>query len=77
LAVIDDFRQVVTSVGGKVRTTKYRQEKGHGAELAAFARVLTEGGLSPISWQQMRAVSHAAFLAVQSVREGIPLEIPH
>ena len=77
LAVIDDFRQVVTSVGGKTKKVRiWQQNKGHREEVAAFAHVLAEGGATPISWPELRAVSLASILAVRSIREGIPFEIP-
>jgi predicted dehydrogenase/threonine dehydrogenase-like Zn-dependent dehydrogenase len=77
LAVIDDFREVVTSVGGRVRRRRaWGQDKGHRTEVEAFARVLAEGGASPIPWEDLRAVSLASILAVQSLREGVPFDLP-
>ena len=76
IAVIDDFRQVTTCTGGKMKTVgAWRQDKGHRAEIAAFASALSKGGAAPIPWPELRAVSLAAILAVQSIREGIPFEI--
>lgn len=76
LAVIDDFRTVVTSVGGKTKKhAAWQQDKGHRAEIEAFAKVVTQGGPPPIPWEELRAVSLAAILAVRSLREGVPLEI--
>jgi predicted dehydrogenase/threonine dehydrogenase-like Zn-dependent dehydrogenase len=76
LAVIDDFREVITSSGGKAKKTRgWQQDKGHREEVAAFARVLGEGGSSPISWEELRAVSLASLLAVRSIREGVALEV--
>jgi predicted dehydrogenase len=75
-AVIDDFRTVVTGHGGKVRTRKLRrQDKGHQAEIEAFARAAVRGGPPPISWNEIQAVTLASFLAVQSLREGSPQEL--
>ncbi|MHB1421810.1 MAG: bi-domain-containing oxidoreductase [Gemmataceae bacterium] len=76
LAVIDDFREVVTSRGGKIKKSRgWQQDKGHREEVTAFARVIAEGGESPISWNELRAVSLASILAVRSIREGVPFEI--
>lgn len=76
LAVIDDFREVVTSSGGKRKKIRaWQQDKGHGEEVTAFGRVLAEGGACPISWAELRAVSLASILAVRSIREGIPFDI--
>ena len=74
LAVIDDFREVAGAAGGeRTKTSKgWGQDKGHNAEIAAFVKALTEGSPAPISWQDLRAVSLASILAVQSLREGQP-----
>lgn len=77
IAVIDDFREVITSVNGRTEKTSLGvQDKGHRAEIEEFARVVTEGGGPPISWEALRAVSLASILAVRSIREGVPLEVP-
>jgi predicted dehydrogenase/threonine dehydrogenase-like Zn-dependent dehydrogenase len=76
LAVIDDFSEVVTSVGGRMKKKRaWRQDKGHAQEVEAFARAVAEGTPAPIPWDQLRAVSLAAILAVRSLREGVPLEV--
>jgi predicted dehydrogenase/threonine dehydrogenase-like Zn-dependent dehydrogenase len=77
VAVIDDFRSVTLVSGGKSKTRKaWSQDKGHRAELDAFAAALKSGGPPPIPWSDLRAVSLAAILAVRSLREGVPFEIP-
>jgi predicted dehydrogenase/threonine dehydrogenase-like Zn-dependent dehydrogenase len=73
VAVIDDFRDVVLSAGGKRTTTKGAQDKGHQAEVAAFAEAIRDGGAWPISWEELRSTSLAAILAVRSLREGMPI----
>ncbi|MEX2286346.1 MAG: bi-domain-containing oxidoreductase, partial [Planctomycetaceae bacterium] len=76
VAVIDDFRQVTTCAQGRTRTQRLKgQDKGHAAEIAAFGRALTHGATAPISWSDLRAVTLASLLAVQSLREGLPKEI--
>ncbi|MEJ2369177.1 MAG: alcohol dehydrogenase, partial [Acidobacteriota bacterium] len=76
IAVIDDFKNVTTVAGGKTKTYKGgRQDKGHRAELKAFAAALTERDAWPISWKELRAVSLASILAVRSIREGVPFEV--
>ena len=76
IAVIEDFREVVTCDGGKTRRSKsLQQEKGHRAEVEAFARALTEGGAGPIPWEELRAVTLASIEAVRSLREGVPIDI--
>jgi len=76
IAVIDDFVRVEISSGGKRSSKKgLQQDKGHAAEIEAFARALVEGGPAPIPWDELRAVSVASILAVRSLREGVPFEI--
>jgi predicted dehydrogenase len=76
IAVIEDFVRVETAIGGKRQVKKLlQQDKGHRAEIEAFARVTSEGGPAPIPWDELRAVSAASILAVRSLREGVPLEI--
>src|SRR5262249_13974615 len=66
IAVIDDFRAVTTCAGGRMRHKKWRQQdKGHGAEVRAFAKALREGGPAPIAWNELRAVALASILAVR------------
>jgi len=76
VAVIDDFRTVITCRGGRTLRTKLRgQDKGHRAEIAAFADALTGGGPAPIPWRELRAVTLASILAVRSLREGVPFDV--
>jgi predicted dehydrogenase/threonine dehydrogenase-like Zn-dependent dehydrogenase len=77
MAVIEDFREVISCAGGKIKRMRaWSQDKGHRAEIKAFAAALTEGGQAPISWQELRSVTLASILAVWSIREGMPFEIP-
>jgi hypothetical protein len=74
--VIDDFRTVTTCRGGRTLRTKLRgQDKGHRAEIAAFADALTGGCQAPIPWIELRAVTLASILAVRSLREGVPFDV--
>ncbi|MFH1114448.1 MAG: Gfo/Idh/MocA family oxidoreductase, partial [Pseudomonadota bacterium] len=77
VAVIDDFRRVELCAGGKIKRHKSRsQDKGHREEIQAFADALVQGGVSPITWEELRRVSLASILAVRSIREGVPFDIP-
>ena len=77
VAVIDDFRSVTTVVEGKRDTGRRRgQDKGHRDEIAAFARALSDGGAAPIPWSDIHAVTTASLLAVRSLREGVPFDVP-
>ncbi len=76
-AAIEDFRNVTTVANGKVKTSKsWQQDKGYRAEIEAFAKAVVKGGPSPIPWEEIRAVSLASILAVRSLREGMPFDIP-
>ncbi|HYG73893.1 MAG TPA: Gfo/Idh/MocA family oxidoreductase, partial [Planctomycetota bacterium] len=76
VAVIDDFRELTTSVDGKQKTAGgWKQDKGHHAEIEAFSNVLARGGAAPIAWSELRTVTLASILAVRSLREGVPFEI--
>jgi predicted dehydrogenase/threonine dehydrogenase-like Zn-dependent dehydrogenase len=76
VATIDDFRTVTTCAGGKTKRYKLGgQDKGHIAEIRAFAETVSTGGAAPISFAELKAVSLAAILAVRSLREGMPLEL--
>jgi predicted dehydrogenase/threonine dehydrogenase-like Zn-dependent dehydrogenase len=76
-AVIDDFRDLSISRHGKVtKERSLQQDKGHKAELKAFVSAVESGAASPIPWDELRAVSIAVILAMESMREGIALPIP-
>lgn len=76
VAVIDDFKKLLKTAHGKTKKqTSLSQDKGHRAEVQAFAQALAEGGPSPIIWEDIRAVTLASILAVRSLREGMPFEI--
>jgi predicted dehydrogenase/threonine dehydrogenase-like Zn-dependent dehydrogenase len=77
VAVIEDFREVITSADGKIKRTRLqKQDKGHRAEVETFVEALTKGGPSPIPWEELKTVTMASMLAVRSLREGIPFDIP-
>lgn len=77
IAVIDDFREVVTCWNGKTRKTRFSgQQKGHHEEIEAFARALANGDPSPITWDELRCTTLASILAVRSIREGQSFDLP-
>lgn len=76
VAIIDDFHTVTTCVKGKLRTKKGKMDKGHTSEIEAFVKSLTQGDEGPISWEELRTTTLASLLAVQSLREGAPFDIP-
>lgn len=77
VAVIDDFREVISVTGGRTkRNRNLQQDKGHRQEVESFADAVARGGEAPIPWRDLRAVSVASILAVRSLREGVPFEVP-
>lgn len=76
VAVIDDFKIVTTCKCGRLKTNRLgAQDKGHFAEIAELARVLTMGGPAPIPWEDLRGVTMASILAVRSIREAMPFDL--
>jgi polar amino acid transport system substrate-binding protein len=69
-AVIDDFKTVVLSRGGKAVRTKGPQDKGHRAEALAFVDAVRKGGPPPIPYADLIAVTRATFAAVLAVGSG-------
>ena len=77
VAIIEDFRKLTFCSDGKLRHHKMRtQDKGHSAEIERFALSITKGETVPIPWNELRSDSMAAILAVRSLREGVPFEVP-
>lgn len=76
VAVIDDFRSAVGYSGGKQkRLYRGKQDKGHEQEVRAFVDSLVHGKPAPIEWSEIFATTLASLLAVQSLREGVPLQL--
>lgn len=74
VAVIHDFCRADGWNSGKRKTLwRGRKDKGHHAELLAFASAIESGGPPPISWDRLRNTTLASFAAVQSIREGLPI----
>ena len=77
VAVIDDFRKLTTCRKGKIKTRTLRgADKGHSAQIRAFAAAAAGQAASPIGWTDLKAVALASILAVRSLREGTVFEIP-
>ncbi len=74
-AILDDFRTLTTYHRGKRTVVNGRQDKGHAAEVDAFAAAVVGVEGPPISWPELRATTLASILAMQSLREGIPFAL--
>lgn len=76
VAVIEDFRKATGTAAGRTRKLwAGSQDKGHPAEVEVFARAIQNGGKWPITWEELKAVARASFLAVRSLREGRPFAV--
>jgi predicted dehydrogenase len=77
VAILDDFRKLTLIRDGrrKVRRARWRQDKGHKAEWAAFVSAIVEGGEPPIPYDQLIGVSRATFAALEALRGGTHLTI--
>jgi predicted dehydrogenase len=72
VAVLDDFRslEMVHKGNRKTLRSRLRQDKGHQAEWASFARAIIEGGDPPIPYEQLFGVAEATFAAVDALRSN-------
>jgi predicted dehydrogenase/threonine dehydrogenase-like Zn-dependent dehydrogenase len=76
VAVLDDFKVVTLTTGGRTRTHKLRRgDKGHAAELAAFVAAVRAGGPPPIPYCDLLNVSRAGLAAVESLQTGLPVPV--
>ncbi|GAB4580731.1 MAG: bi-domain-containing oxidoreductase [Anaerolineales bacterium] len=69
-AVLTDYRQLMLMSGGRARTIKGGQDKGHRAEMLAWVGALREGKGEPIPFQEAVWSTQMTFAAVQSLAEG-------
>ncbi|MCA9218189.1 MAG: bi-domain-containing oxidoreductase [Planctomycetales bacterium] len=74
VGVIDDYKVVTECRGGKLSTTKMKMDKGHAAEMKAWADCVAKGKWL-IPWKELRATTIASILAVRSLREGMPFDV--
>lgn len=76
-AVLDDYRSLELTRGGKTKRHKggMKQDKGHAGEWTAFAQALKGTGPTPISMESIVATTLATFGAVESLRTGNPVTI--
>lgn len=72
VAILDDFRKLVTIKDGKrqVRRARLRQDKGHLRAWQAFTNAILHTGGPPIPYEHLLGVNRATFAAVESLRNG-------
>ncbi len=71
-AVIEDFRRTYLYSSSRRRTVKTAQDKGHGAEMAAFFEGLTVGR-APIRFDELYAVTLGALAVEESLAKAAPV----
>ena len=74
-AALDDFRRLELVRRGRKQTfrSRFRQDKGHRAELAAFFSAIRDGGQPPISFENIVSTTLATLRAVDSRACGRPV----
>jgi predicted dehydrogenase/threonine dehydrogenase-like Zn-dependent dehydrogenase len=71
IAVLDDYRSLEMSAGGKRSYARsLSQDKGHGEEAEAFVEAVAGGTSSPISLDSLCATSLATFAIEDAIRTG-------
>ncbi|WP_096700116.1 bi-domain-containing oxidoreductase [Magnetospirillum sp. 15-1] len=72
VATIDNFLSLGLVSGGTIKTEKARagQDKGHAAELRAFAQAVTKGGPAPIEEAELIETAEATIAVAESLRLG-------
>ncbi len=70
VAVLDDFRRLEVTSGGRrrVSSSPLGQDKGHQAAWANFLACVRKGGPPPIPYDQLIAVTRATFEAVEKLK---------
>tara|TARA_Y100000766_G_scaffold282604_1_gene296282 strand:- start:794 stop:2932 length:2139 start_codon:yes stop_codon:yes gene_type:complete len=70
-AIIDDFKQLILYSKGKPKKTKYfNQDKGQKLMLNSFLQGIIKTGRSPISFNEIVAVTKACFKVLDSIKSG-------
>ncbi len=77
VVAIDNFRTLEIAVGGKIKREKARleQDKGHKAEMAAFALAVAGGGQAPVSEDELIETSLATIAVLESLRDGTSISL--
>jgi hypothetical protein len=74
--VLDNWRTLSITAKGKTKVTRaLRADKGHEAELRAFVDACRHGNASPISWDEIEAVTRATFAAEAARTNSVGVEL--
>lgn len=75
-AILDDFRSLQLSQGGRGRTERSaNQDKGFDEEMRLFVAAVRAGGPMPVPFEQALASSSATLAIVESLRTGTPVDV--
>ena len=74
---INDFRGMTITAAGKEqkRGRSMEQDKGHGAELEAFAKAVASGGPAPADEAEIVESSFATIAVLESLQRGGPVDL--
>ena len=77
VAVLEDFRRLELVRHGRKQTfhSRFRQDKGHRAELEAFAAAVRSHGEVPIPFAEIVSATLATLRATESRSSGRPVEV--
>ena len=77
MAVLEDFRRLELARHGKKQTFRspFRQDKGHRAELKAFADAIRGGGQTPIPFEEIVSSTLATLRIAESRSSGQRTEV--
>ena len=76
ICVIDNFKSLVFSKGGKKkRMKKLSRDPGHQAEFSAFFSAIQKGEETPVDFEEYAYTTLATFCIEESLSKGIPIEI--
>ncbi|MCE9636107.1 MAG: bi-domain-containing oxidoreductase [Planctomycetes bacterium] len=74
--VLDDFRRLTRHAGGKSADLwSGAQDKGHGAEIAAFVSAVRTGGVSPVPFDEAVDATDATFAILEAIAEGTAVDL--
>jgi len=75
VAVLDDFRSLLTVWDGRRKLVRKAQDKGWYDEWVAFEKAIQTGGQPPIPYDQLIGVTRATFAVLDSLKTGTTVNI--
>lgn len=75
-AQMHNFEALDLAQGRKISRSKFDGTKGHKQEMSALIQAVKSGRTFPIDYEVLRAVTLATFAAEESLRSGLPVNLP-